>query len=649
MGAFKLPRLISDGMVLQQKKKVRIWGWDEPGKKVMVSFLGEEEVAVTDTMGRWELWLRTLEPGGPYCMHISDESGMEAVLTDVWVGDVWMCSGQSNMELPMRRVKDRYPEEIRNCRNPAIRTFKITEHTDYHGPLSDHLSGEWKEVREETILDFSATAYFFAREYCQLTKVPVGLINASLGGSRIESWMSRQMLTGYDELLALADRYADDAFVAGRVRQNEQNHTEWLERLYQKDLGMQESWEQEAVDLGQWKELEVPCFFRNTSLAGFIGSVWLRRIFMVPAEFAGKEAHLWLGTMVDSDKVYVNGVLVGQTEYQYPPRKYEVPEGLLREGENTVVIRLQCENGEGRITPGKDYAIWNEYGRIDLTGTWLYRIGAECEQIAPTDFVNWKPTGLYNGMTAPCHPYTIAGVLWYQGEANAHMPECMDYADLMKRLVEGYRREWGEPDLPFFYVQLPNFQIHIYCGSKEEGDSCWAEFREQQRKALEIPGTGMVVAIDLGEDNDLHPLNKKDVGKRLALMAYSRLYGLVLECGGPRVEQVLMQNETGDEQKAASEKPFRLVLTCADCEDGLYARSGDKGAEVKDFELLNEKGERYTAKAQIRGNEILLTVSGMETKPVELRYCFDFTNKGALIYNKQGFPMSPFVMKLSGN
>ncbi len=645
MKKLKLPRLISDGLVLQQKKEVHIWGWDEPGRRVMISFLGEEKVTLTEESGEWEVWLYLAEPGGPYNMKISDDAGEEIILADVWVGDVWMCSGQSNMELPMERVKDLYSKEIEECKNPAIRTFKITEHADFHAPLSNHLSGEWKDAREENIMDFSATAYFFARKMYQMTGVPVGLINASLGGSSIESWMSRQMLEGYDELLALADRYADDKFLEERVRQNVYNMEQWHGNLCRKDTGIQQNWEKEDTDVSEWKELSVPCFFSDTPLSGFIGSVWLRRKFTVSEGLAGKKAKLWLGTMVDSDVAYINGIKVGQTDYQYPPRKYEIPEGILRKGENTIAICMKCENGEGRITPGKDFTLWNEEERIELSGTWLYRIGAECEQIEPTDFVNWKPTGLYNAMTAPCHPYTIAGFLWYQGEGNAHMPECLSYADKMERLITGYRENWGEANLPFFYVQLPNFQINVYYGSKEEGDSYWAELREQQRMVQKVSGTGMVVAIDLGEDNDLHPLNKKDIGSRLAMMAASKLYGLEVECEGPEVEEV---TDIKWEQKENEEKTgdSQLILVCKRCDSGLYACAKEKGEEIKDFELLDENGRKYVAQVQLEGNKITLKAEGMETPPVEVRYCFDFTNKGALIYNKQGFPMGPFAMKL---
>lgn len=635
---FKLPRLISDGMILQQKKKVHIWGWDEPGRDVIVSFLGEEYVTVTDEEGCFSLYLGEYMPGGPYSMHIWDNTGEEKIIDDIMVGDVFICAGQSNMELPMERVKDKYPEEIKNCTNPAIRTFKITEHTNYHGPLSNHLTGEWKLAQDSTILSFSATAYFFAEQIYRMTKVPVGLINASLGGSRIESWMGRDMLAGYDDFLALADKYADDAFVEGQLKQNQKIANDWHGNLDKNDIGLKENWISEDVPTDDWEEIDIPFFFKDTKLSGFIGSVWFRRKFTVSDKLAGKRARVWLGTIVDSDSVYVNGKWIGQTDYQYPPRKYTVPEGLLREGENTIVIRVKCENGQGRFTPGKEYALWNEEERVSLAGKWKYRIGAACEQIGENDFVNWKPTGLYNGMMAPCHPYTIAGILWYQGEANSWNPD--NYFDLTRRMVEGYRAKWQDDSLPYIYVQLPNFCSDIYDIARDGKGGQWAQFREVQRSIQAIEGTRMVVAIDLGEDNDLHPVGKKDVGFRLAMQVASMLYGLEVECSGPQIREVKSQC-TNKEQGE-----YVITLVCEECTGGMYAFSREKGKFVDDIEVIDETGNSYRVKVTLEENKIILNCGGILEKPLAVRYCYSNTNKGALIYNRAGFPMSPFVIRL---
>lgn len=631
MGDLRLPRLISDGMILQQKKQIKIWGFDRPGRKVMLSFLGEEYVAVADRQGRFEAVLPPMEPGGPYNLYIGNENGEEIVVTDILIGDVWLCAGQSNMELPMERVKDRYPEEIRECSEPFIRTFKVIEHSDFHGPLRELQSGSWEKADTGTILKFSATAYFFAKQMYQMTGVPVGLINTSLGGSRIQSWMSREMLQGDVEDLLLAEKYADDAFVAGQLERNQENMEAWHRNLDEQDQGLKRNFKELKAPEPSFKEVSIPFFFRDTQLQGFIGSVWFLRNFQVTGGLAGKAAKLWLGTIVDSDTVYINGVMVGHTDYQYPPRKYEIPEGLLREGENTIVIRVKCENGHGRFTDGKKYALWNDEEEIDLTGKWYYEIGAACEQIEPTDFVNWKPTGLYNGMVAPCRPYTLAGILWYQGESNTHVPEV--YLELMKRMVAGYRKEWGE-ELPFLYVQLPNFAIDRYDSDADETGQGWPVVRELQRRAKKLPRVGMAVTMDLGEDNDLHPLNKKEVGFRLAMLAAKMLYGIASECEGPEICGIDYEME----------KTGAVLLYFKNITDGMYAYGGEKGNEIRDFELRDEQGIWHRAAAVIKEDTIRLTpVERIRIRPCGVRYLFSNISHGAMIYNRAGFPLSPFV------
>lgn len=645
MERLQLPRLLSDGMVLQQKKRVRIWGEDEPGRRVTVSFHGKDYSEKVNTDGTWEIFMEQADAGSDYQMLIADDAGEEHVIRDVAVGDVFICSGQSNMELPISRVMDRYPEEIARCDNPLIRTFKIIENAEFHGPLKDHKSGQWIAVSKNSFPEFSATAYFFAKHMYRMTGVPVGLINASLGGSRIESWMSRDMLTGYEDFLALADRYSDDEFVRKRLDLNLRQAEKWHNRLDSVDRGLKEKWYRGEPDLSEWKEIEIPFFFRDTQLKDFIGSVWFYREFTVGKQLAGKEAKLWLGTIVDSDTVYVNGIQVGHTEYQYPPRKYIVPAGLLKEGKNTIVIRVKVEIGQGRFTDEKVYALFRDADRIELSGKWRYRIGASCEMIEATDFVSWKPTGLYQGMMAPCHKYVSAAILWYQGESNTH-ETAGNYCDLMERMIRGYRAKW-EDELPFIYVQLPNFRVERYGADRDDVINDWPCVREEQRRALKIPGTGMVTAIDLGEDNDLHPLNKEGIGFRLAMQAAKMLYGKESECEGPQIEDVYVERISHH---------MKVTLTFR-CTSGMYAdpKTDPEGAvpdernavkAVRDFELVDEKGRIHTAEAQIAGDKVLLTCEDEMTAVKEVRYCYHNTNTGALLYNKEGFPMTPFRVEI---
>ena len=660
MSALSLPRLISDGMILQHGKLIHVWGWDTPGKKVSVSFLGKTYTMFTNEEGTFSGYMDPAQPGGPYVLTVSDEDENEIIVKDVLVGDVYFCTGQSNMELPIMRVKDRFPEETANCENDQIRTFKIIENGDFHAPIKELVTGEWKSACPENIMNFSATAYFFAMHLYELTGVPVGFINVSLGGSRLESWISKEMIEGelpYPQVMdedlegrdseAFAEakekirlswldemkQYADDDFVASQVEKNTTQSLAWHKELDEKDQGLSEQWQQ-----GEWNgsPVEIPFFFRDTELKGFIGAVWFKKKFVVPAEMAGKSMHVWLGTIVDSDTCYVNGVKVGETPYEYPPRKYEIPEGLLVEGENTIVLRVIVENGRGRFTINKMYAVWSELGEIDLKGTWEYQIGTTQRQVPPTDFVHWKPTVLYNGMTAPCHNYTIGGILWYQGESNAGYS--VNYLDALKMLIGGYRKMWKDESIPFYCVQLPNFTIDSP-GSEYSG---WRELREKQRMAQAIPDCYMVVTMDLGEDNDLHPLNKKEIGRRLALLAYEKEYRKVYRGESPAVHVAHVQ--TLEEREGVYR--YEVQLLCRNVGSGLYASSEDKGMVVKDFEVIGVDGTVIRPNVQVLDTMIILTSDEMTEEPAQIRYIWADTNSGALVYNSYDLPMSPFIMRV---
>lgn len=636
----RLTRLLSDGAVLRRNHPVHIWGWDAPGRMVHVTLrkvgaavAAAEASAQTDTDGRFSLELEGQPAGGPWELEVRDDAGEVLYVRDILFGTVWFVSGQSNIDVDMQRCRDSYPEIVQNCADPWLRTFHIDVVADYKGPVEDVQSGAWKAADRNNILAFSATGYFYARALRAMEPdVPVGFIQASLGGSRITCWMSREMLADdpqYAPLLAETDRYADDAYMASVLHYNETEPEGWKAALRENDPGCRDGWERsDFAEDGQ--EIAVPCLFEETPLAGFIGSVWLTRTCEVPAEMAGKSAHLWLGTMVDSDETYVNGVKIGETGYQYPPRKYEVPEGILRAGTNRVTIRLVVESGHGRITPGKGYFLFNDQGVVDLTGSWQYRIGARAEApVPPTDQVNWKATGLFNAMVAPCTQYPVDGMVWYQGEANTHEP--YSYADLTRRYIEGYRARWQE-EVPYLYVQLPNYI------AEWEGEGDWPWLREEQRSVLAVPGTAMAVTMDLGEDNDLHPHGKQEIGRRLALAADHLVYGRDVEYTGPVPQQVTLV--FCDERGCA----VRLAMTHA---EGLFADSYDKGAEIRDLELVDAAGGIWPCTAAIDGETLLVTAAGLHEVPASLRYAYHDIMHGALVYNGARLPMTPFVLSVT--
>nr|WP_297770640.1 sialate O-acetylesterase [uncultured Butyrivibrio sp.] len=660
MSKLILPRLLSDGVVLQRRKAIHIWGWDEKNAQITVSLIEKLQDSISEDNiissasiscndeGRFDIYLPARESGGPYKLVVADDRGESVTVDNVMIGLVWFCTGQSNMELPVNRVKDKYPELLEIADNNMIRTFKIIEDSSFEGPLEELKSGSWTSVNKETIINFSATAYFFARNLQDITGQTIGFINASLGGSRISSWMGREMLEGYDELLAEADKYSDAEFRKQVAKSNMENGDAWRNNLYETDLGISEHWEawdgsDDADD--QWKEFAIPSFFKGTELDGFIGSVWFRRKFDLPKELAGQKARLFLGTIVDNDVVFVNGQRVGDTPYQYPPRKYDIPEGLTREKDNTIVIRVCVETGLGRFTPDKDYKIFNDKCSVRLDSFdgstngkwdkhWKYRIGAKCDMIPPTDFINWKSTGLYNAMTYPCHNFPIDGVIWYQGESNVE--DGYDYNELTKRQIEGYRKVWNEENLPFIGVQLPNFTIDCPI------DDDWGRFRLTQRGILDIPGTGLVVTLGLGEDNDLHPVTKEPIGKRLALWASHLKYGYNGEYVGPEVvsaQKIVDRN---------GKKAIEVKLSHA---GGLKVMDAGKGTEITDLFVITRK-EKVQSKVIIDTDNGGLLVYIEDDKAYEeakeIMWCCDNTYSGGLITNETEIPMGPFLEIIEG-
>ena len=542
----------------------------------------------------------------------------------------------------MERVKDMYPEEIKNCDNPCIRAFKISEKVDFKNPLEDTETGKWQVSSPDTIMDFSAAAYFFAKELNRLTGIPVGFIDASLGGSKIHCWMSRQMLSGYDDRLAEADRYADDAFRESVLRDNIEKPLQWHKKLDEMDRGVTERWESVDTDDEGWDTISLPAFFRDTRIGNVLGIIYFRKSFDVPRDMAGREANLWLGTLVDSDMTYINGIPVGLTGYQYPPRKYRIPAGLLKEGKNNITVRLKVEYylenrkgfiSGGRFTPGKEYMIFDDENKIDLCGEWRYRIGATADREAPRqDFVSWKPVGLYNGMTAPCHRYTISGVAWYQGESDCE--EASLYPDLFDRMVKGYREIFENDRLSFYVVQLPNFTI-----DNDPESEAWTGMRETLRIISDDnDDRDNIVTIDLGEDNDLHPQGKKELGRRLALLAAKHNCKMDIQCHGPVIKK-LMCVKKGE--------GVEMTLIMDNTGAGMETRSANgRGSDgkVTDFIVYGCDGRSYRADVTVLKDRLLLYAATDRTVN-EIRYCYAQTNSGALIYNSDGLPMSPGIYR----
>lgn len=491
----QLPLLLSDGMVLQRNAEVMLWGTAD--ETVIVTFLGSQYVAEPDTDSKWEVVLRDLQPGGPYTLSIN-----EITINHVYIGDVWLCSGQSNMQIPMQRVKHMYPEELENP-NPNIRQFTVPQRTSFHGPLASLEGGGWLGASPDTISGFSAVGYFFAKRLYERYQVPVGLILSAIGGTPIQAWMSRGALEDFPELLEEADQCADDAYVARVQAEDQQNMANFFSEIDRNDPGLAESWFSPDYDDSCWEERELLEPWTGT------GSVWLRKTITIPSQLAGEPATLFLGTVIDWDMVYVNGTVVGNTTYRYPPREYKIP--VLPEGKCVITLRIISKDG-GFFAPGKQYLLTTDKGSFNINGKWRFHRGGKGSPYREETFFHYKPTGLYNGMIAPLRQYAIKGVLWYQGESDDANPA--RYSEKFAAMVKAWRKDWGYA-FPVLFVELPHWG----------GAATWSLMRQEQWQSLQIPNTAMAAAFDLGEHNDLHPQGKQAVGSRLARCAMRVAYG----------------------------------------------------------------------------------------------------------------------------
>mgnify|MGYP000126754947 CR=1 FL=1 len=621
-GVIKLPRLISDGMVLQREEEVKIWGWAAAGERITIFFQDSEYSTITKNDNRWNIMLPPMSAGGPYKMLIKGCNN-SIIINNILIGDVWVCSGQSNMEIPISRVKELYEEEVCSARNPEIRHFNVPQNFNFNIPCQDLENGEWKSVDPENILDFSAVAYFFARTLYEKYQIPIGLIKASIGGSFVEAWLSEDALQDFPEYLKKVGKFKDSGYVKGIIEDNELAKKKWYSNLLNKDKGLSNQktpWYDPDYDCSNWSTLNLPTFFEDVGLDDFNGVVWLRREVEVPGSMVNKHVNLLLGRVIDSDTAYINGTVVGKTEYQYPPRKYDIPEGLLKEGKNCITIRVVCNNGRGGFVEDKPYQITADGQKIDLKGKWRYKVGAVCESIPETTFFEGKPIGLFNGMIAPLLNYVIKGVIWYQGESNDSKPE--EYKDLFIALINDWRQKWKLGNFPFLYVQLPNYGE----GADYSTESNWAIIREAQFKAMSVPNTAMVVTIDIGEWNDLHPLNKKDVGIRLALAAQYRAYD---------EEDIVYSGPIYNSMRVEGNK---VILIFNHIGGGLTAK-GD--STLKTFFTAGSDQKFFEAEAEVRDNKVVVWSEKVKD-PVVVYYAWADNPENANLFNKEGLPASPF-------
>lgn len=507
--AVRLPSVIGDGMILQRNEPVTVWGWADSGEEFSVCWDGRCYPVAADRNGAWTLILPSMPAGGPYTMTIGD-----IVVNDILIGDVFLCTGQSNMELPVRRVTDMFADEIASYTNTRIRQYIVPDTFDFTAPQNDTPASSWKACTQDNVMEFSALAYFYAKEIFSRTGVAVGIVNCCWGGTPVEAWMSEDSLKDFPLYINEKRLYENPGYCKRIKTLEGENFHRWNTALYSGDPGMQAEtrWYEYAYDDSGWKDVDMfSDDWGNDGSGPAAGSHWLRKDFNIPSGCAGKEAVLRLGCIVDADSVYVNGHFVGSTGYQYPPRIYRIPAGILKKGQNNVTVRIISNGGQPRFIPEKPYKIICQGEEINLEGRWKYSQGAPMPPAPSMMFFCYKPVCLYNAMIHPLKNMEFRAVLWYQGESNVDRRH--EYADLLTAMIGCWRETFADADLPFYIVELADY-LH-----KDDiaGRKAWAEMRQQQAKAAEMnTNTTLIRNSDLGEWNDIHPLDKKTLGKRAA-------------------------------------------------------------------------------------------------------------------------------------
>lgn len=609
-------------MVLQRDTKLTIWGWAARGEKVSVKFKGKTYKTTASTTGDWLLTLPAMPAGGPYTMDIDASNHIR--LSDILIGDVWFCSGQSNMTVKMERVSVKYPEEIAKANYPDIRYFFVPTLADVQKIHADLPPGKWVPVTAPNMLDIGAVPYFFAKQLYEKYHIPIGLINSSVGGTLIQAWTSEDGLKQVPKYSNRITQLKDSAILYGLMHPQKLKATIPINPQIDKGMVGPKKWFDTTYVPEGWHSFWLPGYLEDQGVSGLKGVVWFRKEIDLPAWMAGKPAMLFMGRIIDADVTYVNGVVCGNTPYQWPPRRYPVPAGVLKAGKNIIVVKVSNQSLKGGFVPEKPYYIAVDGTHVDIRGDWQYKVGQVYDNDAPNMPVfsaQNEPAGLYNTMVAPAVNYKIRGFLWYQGESNVDSGP-KEYGQLLPALINDWRSKWGQGDLPFLYVQLPNYNEARY----SPGESGWAGLREAELKTLALPNTGMAVAIDVGEWNDIHPLNKKDVGERLALWAQKLAYG---------DDKVVASGPLYQSAKVDGDK---IVISFSNTGSGLVAKGG---GQLEQFAIAGADKRFVWATAVISGNTVVVFNENIP-QPMYVRYAWADNPEGALLYNKEGLPASPF-------
>lgn len=626
----RLPAVIGDNMVLQRGEKASIWGWADPGEGISIrmSWHRSPRRVVADRDGKWMLKVDAPKPGGPYEMTLVGKNTV--TLRNILSGEVWVCSGQSNMEMAVQAVANG-EQEVAAANFPNIRLFTVQKKIA-ESPQADCM-GQWSPCSAQTVAEFSAVGYFFGRYLHEELNVPVGLINTSWGGTVAEAWTSSRALEKMPEFRTLLAQIAEArANPDSSMKRYREEMAQWEQKVESAGAQGKECTAPEFDD-SAWREMGLPVLWEQGGLADFDGLVWFRKVIDVPDSWAGKELALELGPIDDMDTTWVNGVKVGAhmeaNEWQ-TPRQYKIASDIIKAGQNVIVVQVIDTGGGGGIYGQAEQMQLRPVGvaenaAISLAGKWRYKVGSDLASMpAQPKQPTWvnnpnAPTVLYNGMIAPLIPFGIRGAIWYQGESNAD--RAYQYRELFPVMIEDWRRSWGGGRFPFLFVQLANFMAT----KPEPGESAWAELREAQCMTLSLPQTGMASIIDIGEANDIHPKNKQDVGKRLALWALARTYGKGnMAYSGPLYKSMKVEAD-------------KITLRFDHVDGGLVARGG---GPLTGFAIAGADRKFVWADARIEGKTVVVH-SDKVPKPAAVRYAWA-DNPICNLCSEAGLPASPF-------
>ena len=615
----RLPKIFGDNMVLQRDHSIPVWGWADSKEKITIRFNKQIKTVTADKTGKWKINLDAETTGGPYQLLIAGKNNI--TISNILVGDVWVCSGQSNME--WRLVNSLGADkEIKQANYPAIRHFEVTKAVASQ-PKDDLAGGDWKICDPATAGNFTAIGYYFAKTLQGELNVPIGLINTSWGGTHVETWTSREAFENSDEfssMIATMPKLNLDSLAKEKTAATTRRILK-LQAAFPPATAELSAWKELSFDDSRWPKMKVPGLWEEQALGDIDGVVWLRKTITVNAADAGKAALLLLAMIDDADECYVNGTKVGSTSAYNEKRKYTIPAGILKAGKNVIAVRVDDTGGGGGIYGEEEEAkLLIGATNFSLAGEWSFQVAAVANGTAGVG-PNSYPTLLYNAMLKPLIPFAIKGAIWYQGESNAG--RAYQYRKAFPLMITDWRKNWNQGDFPFYFVQLATFNANN--GDSRKGSS-WAELREAQTLTLSLPNTGMAVTTDIGNPADIHPRNKLDVGKRLAAVALNKTYHKNNVYSGPTYQSFKVEGD-------------KIILDFTNIGTGLSAKN--KYGYLQGFEVAGADRRFQYAKAYIDGDKVVVYQDGVKD-PVAVRFGWADDAGDNNLYNKEGFPADPF-------